>query len=407
MTNIVTEIIAGVDTHADTHHVALIDVHGKHLADAKFPTTGPGYRAVSAFIVGFGPVVAVGVEGTGSYGAALTRHLAETGFRVEEVNRPNRQERRLHGKSDPLDAYQAAHAVLAERGTSTPKSRDGYVEALRVLRTARTSAIKSRTAVLTQISGILVSAPEDLRAKYRDLTGPARLKLMTASRPTVHISDPSNATAIALRRLARRHHYLTVEIGECDGELAQIIADHAPALTQITGIGTAVASQLLVTLGDNPERLASEAQFAALTGVAPIPASSGKTTRHRLSRGGDRAANSAIHHIALVRMSTDPRTKDYVIRRTQEGKSKREIVRCLKRYIAREVFRTLRNPRAIPVFDDLRPERESKRITQTAAAQHFCVWPTAISRIEKGVSRDHDLTDRYRQWLNKQPKISA
>ena len=209
---------------------------------------------LALFIAGFGPVVAVGVEGTGSYGAALTRHLAETRFRVEKVNRPNRQERRLHGKSDPLDAYQAAHAVLAGRGTSTPKFRDGYVGALRVLRTARTSAIKSRTAVLTQISGILVSAPEDLRAKYRDLTGPARLKLMTASRPTVHISDPSNTTAIALRRRARRHHYLTVEIGECDGELAQIIADHAPALTQITGIGTAVASQLLVTLGDNPER---------------------------------------------------------------------------------------------------------------------------------------------------------
>lgn len=407
MTNRSSEITVGVDTHADTHHVALIDANGQHLADEKFLATGSGYRAIGVFITSRGPVTSVGVEGTGSYGAGLTRHLRTAGFRVVEVNRPNRQERRLHGKSDPLDAYQAAHAVLAGRGTSVPKSRDGHVEAIRVLRTARTSALRSRTAVLGQISSVLVTAPEELRAKYRGHTVAARLKALASSRPVGECDDPATATAITLKRLAKRHQYLTKELGDCDAELAQIIGAHAPALTQINGVGTAVASQLLVTVGDNAERLTSEAQFAALTGVAPIPASSGKTTRHRLSRGGDRAANSAIHHIALVRMSTDARTKAYVAKRTEEGMSKREIMRCLKRYIAREVFRTLRNPRPIPATNDLRPQRQAKHVTQIAAARHFGVWSTAISRIEKGVSRDHDLTNRYREWLNQQPKITA
>ena len=273
MTNEITEVTVGVDNHADTHHVALINENGKHLGDAKFLATGTGYRAIVGYITGHGPVSTVGVEGTGSYGAELTRHLVKEGFRVEEVNRPNRQERRLRGKSDPLDAYQAAHAVLAGRGISTPKSRNGYVEALRVLRTARKSAIKARTAVLTQISSVLVTSPEELRAKYRGQATAARLKALAGSRPAGNAADPAIATAITLRRLAKRHGYLTNEIQDCDVELAQIINDHAPALTQITGIGTATASQLLVTIGDNPERLASEAQFAALTGVAPIPAS--------------------------------------------------------------------------------------------------------------------------------------
>ena len=261
--------------------------------------------------------------------------------------------------------------------------------------------------MLTQISSVLVSAPEDLRAKHRDQSTAVRLKSMAISRPGRDAADPAIATAITLKRLAQRHQHLTTEIVDCDIDLAQIIGDNAPTLMDVSGVGTAVASQLLVTMGDNPERLTTEAQFAALTGVAPIPASSGKTTRHRLSRGGDRAANSAIHHIVLVRMSTDHRTKDYVAKRTQEGKSKREIMRCLKRYIAREIFRVLRNPRPVPLTNDLWPRRLALHVTQTAAAQHFGVWSTAISRIEHGVSRDHDLTNRYRAWLNEQPQISA
>jgi transposase len=325
----ITNVIVGVDTHADTHHVALINEYGKHLADKKFLATGSGYRGIIAFATSYGPVLAAGLEGTGSYGAELARVMARAGFQVIEVNRPNRQARRLHGKSDPLDAYQAAEAVLAKRGTSMPKTRDGYVEALRVIQAGRTSALKARTALICQIKSILITATEGLRAKYRPLTTAALIKALAASRPVGLEADPVTATAATLKKLAQRHHHLTVEIIDADARLKRIIATHAPALTAITGIGTIVATQLLVTMGDNPDRCTSEAQFAALTGTAPIPASSGKTIRHRLSRGGDRAANAAIHHIALVRMSTDQRTKNYVIKRTAEGKSKREILRCL------------------------------------------------------------------------------
>jgi transposase len=403
MTNEDIKVIAGVDTHADTHHVALITEYGKHLADQKFLAVGSGYREIAEYITQYGPVTAVGIEGTGSYGAELARLLAKDGFDIKEVNRPNRAHRRLHGKSDPLDAYQAAESVLAERGTSTPKTRDGYVEALRVLRTARTSALKARTAVLTQISGVLTAAPEAVRAKYRGQTSEARAKAMAGTRPSGDIADPAVATAVTLKRMGARHHYLSTEIDESDAELGRIIAEHAPALTQINGVGTAVASQLLVTIGDNPERLTTEAQFAALTGTAPIPASSGKTTRHRLSRGGDRAANAAIYRIVLVRMSKDQRTRDYVAKRTADGKSKKEIMRCLKRYVAREIYRVLQNPRPVPPTNDLRPKRQIRHITLTTAAQQFNVWPSSISRIEQGKCRDQELINHYRDWLDQQP----
>lgn len=408
MTNTETDVIAGIDTHADTHHIGLITNYGKHISDREFLAVGSGYRKITEYLASQGPVAAVGVEGTGSYGAELARVLAKEGFQVREVNRPNRAHRRLHGKSDPIDAYQAAQAVLAERGTSVPKSRDGYVEALRVLRTARTSALKARTAVLAQISGVLTAAPEAIRAKYRGQTSEARVKAMAASRPAAgDPADPATATAITLKRMGLRHRYLSEEIAEVDAEIEAIVATHAPHLLEVSGIGATVASQLLVTVGDNPERLATEAAFAALTGTAPIPASSGKTTRHRLSRGGDRAANSAVHRIVLVRMSKDQRTRDYVARRTAEGKDKLEIMRCLKRYVSREIYRVLRNPRPGPAVNDLRPRRLGLGLTQVQVAQQLGTWPTAISRIERAKSRDLDLLHRYRQWLDEQPPIST
>lgn len=401
------KVIVGIDTHADTHHVALITEFGKHVADRKFLAVGSGYREIAEYITQYGPVIAVGIEGTGSYGAELTRVLTAGGFTVKEVNRPNRQARRLHGKSDPLDAYQAAESVLAERGTSTPKTRTGYVEALRVLRTARTSAMKARTAVLTQISAVLTAAPEPIRAKYRGQSNEARARAMASSRPGTDVADPMIATAVTLKRMAARYHYLSAEITDSDGELAGIIAINAPELTLIKGVGTAVASQLLVTIGDNPERLTTEAQFAALVGVAPIPASSGKTSRHRLSRGGDRAANASIHRIVLVRMAKDQRTRDYVAKRTADGKGKLEIMRCLKRYVAREIYRVLQNPRPVLLTNDLRPKRLALHLTQTEIAQKLRVWPKAISRIERGHTQDLNLSERYRTLLDEHTQISA
>lgn len=285
MTNKKIGVIAGIDTHADTHHVALMTYYRKHLGDRKFLAVGSGYREIAAYLTSFGPVTAVGVEGTGSYGAELARVLAGHGFAIREVNRPNRAERRLLGKSDSLDAYQAAESVLAERGASTPKSRDGFVEALRVLRTARTSAMKARTAVLSQISAVLTAAPETLRAKYRGMTSEARVKAMTGTRPTGNPADPGIATALTLKRRGSRHQFLSQEIAEIDLELSQIVVVHVPALLEVSGVGAVVASQLLVTVGDNPERLTSEAAFVALTGTAPDPGVLGeKKPPHALQR---------------------------------------------------------------------------------------------------------------------------
>ena len=244
------------------------------------------------------------------------------------MNRPNRQARRLRGKSDPLDAYQAAESVLAGRGTSTPKAKNGPVECLRVVRTARVSAMKARTIAVNQIKGILVSAPEPVRSKYRGMSSAAHPcpGTLTSGR---HPHRPGLCHRHGLEEPGHPLPESGPEIAPTDDQLAEILALHAPMLCDLPGVGTEVASQLLVTVGDNPERIGNEAQFAALTGTAPVPASSGKTTRHRLSHGGDRAANAAIHHVVVSRMSSDQRTKDYVARRTEEGKTKKEIMRCL------------------------------------------------------------------------------
>lgn len=406
MTNGQFKVIAGIDTHADTHHVALITDYGKHLGDRKFLAVGSGYREIAAYLTSFGPVTAVGVEGTGSYGAELARVLAEHGFSIREVNRPNRAERRLRGKSDPLDAYQAAESVLADRGTSTPKARDGYVEALRVLRTARTSAMKARTALLNQISGVLTSAPDEVRAKYRGMTSEARVKAMVVSRPSGDPADPVVATLMTLKRMGARHRFLSEEIDETDAALAAIVSTYAPELLDVNGVGTVVASQLLVTFGDNPERMSSEGAFAALAGVAPVPASSGKTRRHRLSRGGDRQANSSLYRIVVVRMSTDARTRAYVAKRTEDGLSKKDIIRCLKRYVAREIFHVMQNPRPAPLTNDLRTLRLELGLTQVIVAAALGTWPATISRIEHGKSRDREAIARYRTWVEEQAQES-
>lgn len=400
MTKQPLKVIAGIDTHADTHHVAVISDNGAHLADKEFLAVGSGYRKIIDFITSFGTVVGVGVEGTGSYGAELARVLTRKGIQVLEVMRPNRQNRRLHGKSDPLDAYQAAEAALAGSRVSMPKARNGAVEALRVLRAEKSTAMRARVAVMTQIKSILVSAPETLRARYRGLSSTATIAALEKSRPGGNMTDPVNATSTVLKRLARRYDALDQELALIDTELDALVTAHAPMLRDLRGVGTDTASQLLVTVGDNPERITTEAKFAALVGVAPIPASSGKTTRHRLSRGGDRQANKAIHHIALVRMSCDARTKTYVSKRRQEGKTTKEIIRCLKRYIAREIYDQLLHPQPAPNAGKLRAMRTAKNITLQTAADTLHIWPATLSRFERGLTRDDHFFQRYSDWLN-------
>jgi transposase len=334
-------VTGGVDTHAEVHVAGMADQAGRVLGTREFPATAEGYAAALAWTRGHGDLVKVGVEGTGSYGAGLARYLAAQGVEVAEVMRPNRQARRRRGKSDTADAVAAALAALNGEASGTPKSGDGAVESIRALQVARRGAVKARTQAGNQLRDLVITAPQALRDKLAALPAPQRVKLAARFRPG-DLASPAEAARAAMAAVARRHQALTAEIAQLDTALETLAGRAAPAgfLTR-TGVGTRVAATLLVTVGDNPARLRTEAGFAALCGASPVDASSGKQRRHRLNRGGDRQANSALWRIVFTRMATDPRTQAYVARRTAEGKTTREIIRCLKRYVAREVYKTL------------------------------------------------------------------
>jgi transposase len=346
MTHATVEVTGGVDTHKDTHTAAAVDGAGRVLGTAQFPATGRGYAALLAWLTGFGRVILVGVEGTGAYGAGLARYLRQRGVPLVEVDRPDRKTRRWQGKSDPVDAEAAARAALACRATGTPKQRDGQVEALRNLRVARRCAVNQRADLQRRLHDLVVTAPEPLREQLRGLTPRRLVEICAALRPDPsRAGEPTTAVKLALRQLARRHQYLSADIADLDALIAPLVKAINPALLAVHGVGPDIAGQLLVTAGDNPERLRTEAAFAMLCGAAPLPASSGKTNRHRLNRGGDRAANCALWRIAITRLATDPRTRTYRDRRTKQGMSKKEIIRCLKRYIAREIYELLVPPK--------------------------------------------------------------
>ena len=335
-------VTGGVDTHGKTHHAAVLDQTGRLLGDAQFPAGAAGYQALLAWLRSFGRLVTVGVEGTGSYGAGLARYLSSQDVRLVEVDRPDRQTRRAKGKSDPIDAIAAGRAALSGQATGTPKTRTGPVEAIRALRVARRGAVKARTAARNQLHGLIAAAPEALREQLAGLPAIALLEACLAlTADEDQLTDPVQATQAALHAIATRIQALNTEISQADQRLRPAVTKTAPRLLALPGVGPEVAGQLLATAGDNPDRLHSEAALAHLCGAAPIPASSGRTDRHRLNRGGDRAANNALHIIALNRMRYDPRTKAYVQRRTQQGLSKKDIIRCLKRYIVREIHTAL------------------------------------------------------------------
>jgi transposase len=335
-----SRVTVGVDTHKDTHTAAVKDSLGRTVGRTQVPTTPAGYRAVVTWAAGFGEVEQWGIEGTGSYGAGLARFLKADGHVVVEVSRPDRKTRRYKGKSDPVDAEAAARSVQAREATGVPKSGEGLVEAIRCLKIARSSAIKARTQAINELKALVVTAPAELREELRHQPVPQLVRTCCGLRPGAVI-DVASGLKAALRSLARRCRDLDAEIGDLDADLSRIVPQAASALCDIHGVGTQVAAQLLITAGDNPERLSTEAGFAKLCGVAPLEASSGQVVRHRLNRGGDRQANAALYRVVVVRMGTDPRTRAYVAKRTAEGKSKREIMRCLKRFVAREVYAVL------------------------------------------------------------------
>jgi transposase len=331
------EVILGLDTHADTHTAVALDALGRVLGTTVVETTPRGYRRLVRWARRFGRVARAGVEGTGTYGAGVARFLIAQGVEVVEVDRPNRQRRRKRGKSDPTDAEAAARAVLAGEATAIPKTRAGIVESIRVLRVARSGAVKARTQAGNQIKDLVLTAPEALRSELRPLSTRRRAERAARFRPDPG-SDPTAATKRAIRSVARRWHALTAEIRELDRELAVLVTAAAPRTLSRPGVGIEVAGQLLATAGDNADRLRSEASLAALCGASPVEASSGKVTRHRLNRGGDRQANNALWVVAFQRLHRDPATRAYADRRTTEGKTDRDILRCLKRYIARELY---------------------------------------------------------------------
>jgi transposase len=332
MVTLVTDgLVVGVDTHKDVHVAVVLDRLGRRLAVREFPATDAGNTRMAKWLAGLGQVIDAGVEGTGSYGYRLARLLADRGMQVWEVNCPDRSRRRRKGKSDPVDAENAARAVLSGEATAVPKDRRGFVGDLRLLVLTRRSAVKARTQASNQIKAFLVEADDELRAQLHGL------RKARFGRPCAAL-EPADGLRRALAALGRRWLALDTEARELEAQITALISAHAPVLLARHGVGAVTAAQLLVTAGANADRLRGDAALAALCGASPVEASSGKTSRHRLNRGGDRAANNALWVIAHVRTISDPRTRAFVAKRTATGNSRREIMRMLQRYIARELY---------------------------------------------------------------------
>ena len=340
--SMVRMIVGGVDTHADTHVAAAIDSNGGVLVIESFPADESGFEALLGWLMSHGEIQVVGVEGTGSWGVGLARFLHDHEISVVEVDRPNRQDRRRVGKSDPTDAVSAARAALSGSASVTPKTRNGPVEQMRILMVARRSARSQRIETLNQLRHLIFTGPEEVRARFKDRYKTGLVSEVAKLRPRKGSDPVLYTTQYAMRGLAHRIQHLNSEIKDLDSMLTELVTETAPSLVGLFGVGTDTAATLLVTAGDNPQRLRSERSWAHLCGVSPIPTGSGKTSgRVRLNRGGDRQANAALYRIVLTRMSRDERTRTYVVRRRGEGKNTAEIMRCLKRYVARETFKHL------------------------------------------------------------------
>ena len=400
-------VYGGVDTHKEFHVAAVVDEVGRILGTDTFPATAAGYRRLLKWLERHGEVVKVGAEGTGCYGMSLARFLADRGVEVVEVNRPNRQLRRRRGKSDTVDAEAAARAALNGEATAVPKAADGIVEAIRALRIVFCSTRNTRTRIANQIRDLLVTAPDPLREALEPLTTDQRVERAARFRCSGDTADPAEATKIALRTLARQHQALTVDLDALRSRLDELTLQANPALRRAIGVGSDVASMLLIAAGDNPQRLHSEAAFAALCGASPVEASSGKHVSHRLNKGGNRDGNHALWRIAMVRLTCHQPTKDYAARRRAEGKSQRFIIRCLKRYIAREIHQLLLHPQPATTGRDLRDARRQLGYTQDHIARALGIDQSRISEIENDRRCAHEATARYRAWLDAQPPTCA
>ena len=344
MAKIAGPVTGGVDTHADVHVAAVVDRVGRVLGTCSFPADAGGYAGLLAWLAGHGELARVGVEGTGSYGAGLACYLAAAGVAVLEVPRADRARRRRHGKSDPVDAVSAALAALAGQDCGTPKSRGGAAESIRALRVARAGAVKGRTQAGNQLRDLITCAPDPVRAPLAGLRTARRVRAAAAFTPG-DLAGPADGAMAAMASIAARWLALDAEVTRLEAAIEDLVTRVAAAgYLARTGVGTLSASALIAAAGDNPARITTEAAFAALCGVSTVDCSSGKQQRHRLNRGGDRQANAALWRIAVTRIQHDPGTQEYYARRTAAGKTRKEIIRELKRYIAREAYRELIRP---------------------------------------------------------------
>lgn len=391
-------VYGGVDTHGEFHVAAAVDQLGRQLGTATFGADSGGYDRLWVWMRSFGDLEMVGVEGTGSYGAGLSRYLAHRGERVVEVDRPDRQLRYHKGKSDTTDAVAAAHAALSGRAATTPKAGTGTAECLRALDVTRRSAIKARTQASNQIRDLIRTAPTPLRERlgtHRPHT--TRIRVCARLRPT-GIADPTNATKTALRTLARRYQTLTEEINQLDQSITQLCADLNPALLGAKGVGPTTAAALLIAAGDNPHRIRNQAAFAALCGTSPIPP-------HQATPN-DTASTEAATAKPTEPSTSSPSTGSNTTHapnlrhpQTTEGKTKRETLRCLKRYITREIYQLITNPPPTPTGQQLRTARTAANITLATAAEHLNTYPIRLSELERGITHDNELATRYHQWI--------
>lgn len=378
---------AGIDTHKDTNTLALLDELGKVISTKEFATGAKGYNELESMIADSS--VLVGIEGANSYGAGIASHLLSCGYQVFEMIRPKREQRRK-GKSDPIDAIAAAQNLASGKGL-VPKL---VADDAKWLMIVREQIVRQMTSISNCIDSMLVTAPDSVRAQYAEMEGECRIRTIAASRT-------QDVCRRALRMCAKVWLDLKKEADAIEDELSVFIRKNYPNLAGAIGIGTISAARLVVAVGQNPERIGSEAAFSMFCGVSPIPASSGKTLRHRLNRGGDRQANRAIHEIARVRMSCDKRTQEYIAKKTGEGKTKREAMRCLCRYIAREVYHLITGPQVpLPDPEKLASRRKAHNLTQAEVASYLDVKNSTISRAELGRSLNSDLLNAYQSFLD-------
>ena len=402
MAEIIGSLYGGIDTHKDIHVAAVIDHLGRFVQTRSCPTSTAGYEGLWDWMESLGAIAAIGIEGTGSYGAGVTRYLRGRGVVIKEVNRPNRQLRRQRGKNDAVDAEAAARAVLAGHAAGDPKTQDGIAESIRLYRLMLLTFRKEHTALINTLRNVLLTGPDSLRQQLEAMPSATLFRHCSRLRVGNNVSDPAEATRATLRTLARQINELDTQLKEIRTQLTCLVTEANPELISAKGVGVDSASILLVAAGDNPERLRNEASFAALCGVSPIEASSGKNSRHRLNRGGNRQANNALWRIAMSRVQTDPRTKEYVARKRSEGRTPRHILRCLKRFIARELYRILTDPHPITSVEDLRPKRVALGMSMQVTANHCGVAQGTISRLERGINVNYDLARHYRTWLDQQ-----